>query len=367
MDYLITYRTEPNLLLEALAYFGRRAAGSTPRTISERLANRSVDIPAAFQTQLQSLDSLMDRLDAQIAISQEELAALFGNLKGFPFNTVGSFCPAFLLFYPMVSEFDGCFDRTMASFRKLDRDEISYRFAACLDLADDLPEGQRMSEEAFAESVRSLSVPSESKTAIRNLLHNAQQAAEQAAPWIARAIELLQTEDLLAAMGDAFGCQVEESGAEAFLSTTSGLTGKGNASFELQSFVFGFDTNLSAVFSHADEQEIVYCGVLRRDLIALVNRPRDPGTDVYEAIKLLADRTRFDILCYLRDHVAYGQELSERFGLSRNTIHHHMGKLLSAHLVTCTVDGNRVYYAVNRERMSALLDRQREMLITSEE
>lgn len=77
----------------------------------------------------------------------------------------------------------------------------------------------------------------------------------------------------------------------------------------------------------------------------------------------LADQTRFDILCHLRDHDAYGQELAARFSLSRNTIHHHMTKLLSAHLVKCTVDGNRVYYRANEQSIRRLLERQRELLL----
>ena len=61
--------------------------------------------------------------------------------------------------------------------------------------------------------------------------------------------------------------------------------------------------------------------------------------------------------------MAYGQELAVRFGLSRNTIHHHMTKLLAAHLVKCTVDGNRVYYRVDEKSVSRLLDRLSELLM----
>lgn len=91
--------------------------------------------------------------------------------------------------------------------------------------------------------------------------------------------------------------------------------------------------------------------------------PGGPEYDVYNAIRLLADRTRFDILCYLRDRDAYGQELAAKFGLSRNTIHHHMTKLLAAHLVKCSVDGNRVYYTVDQVSVAALMDRQRDLLL----
>ena len=107
----------------------------------------------------------------------------------------------------------------------------------------------------------------------------------------------------------------------------------------------------------------MYCGVLRGPLQAMLASSRGPEYEVYHAIKLLGDRTRFDILCYLRDRRAYGQELSARFGLSRNTIHHHMSKLLAARLVTCTVDGNRVYYTVDGDSVSTLLERQRALLV----
>lgn len=40
-----------------------------------------------------------------------------------------------------------------------------------------------------------------------------------------------------------------------------------------------------------------------------------------------------------------------------------MSKLLAARLVTCTVDGNRVYYTVDRGSISTLLERERELLL----
>ena len=127
-------------------------------------------------------------------------------------------------------------------------------------------------------------------------------------------------------------------------------------------FVFGMDTLLAV--SPAEPGPVqVYCGVLRRPLQTALASAKGPEVEVYEAIKLMADQSRFDILCYLRDHDAYGQELASRFGLSRNTIHHHMTKLLAAHLVKCTVDGNRIYYRADEESIARLIDRQRELLL----
>jgi DNA-binding transcriptional ArsR family regulator len=107
----------------------------------------------------------------------------------------------------------------------------------------------------------------------------------------------------------------------------------------------------------------VYCGILRSELQNALVSAKGPEVEVCEAIRLLADQTRFDIVCYLRDRDAYGQELAAKFGLSRNTIHHHMTKLLAAHLVKCTVDGNRVYYRADEKGISRLLERQRELLL----
>ena len=44
-------------------------------------------------------------------------------------------------------------------------------------------------------------------------------------------------------------------------------------------------------------------------------------------------------------------------------IHHHMTKLLAAHLVKCTVDGNRVCYRVDEKSVSRLPDRLKDMLL----
>ena len=38
----------------------------------------------------------------------------------------------------------------------------------------------------------------------------------------------------------------------------------------------------------------------------MLTEQRNSGDDIYEAYRLLGDRTRFDILCYLRGRSAYG-------------------------------------------------------------
>lgn len=112
---------------------------------------------------------------------------------------------------------------------------------------------------------------------------------------------------------------------------------------------------------------VICCGVLRLSLRRTLAE-NSSASQVYDAIRIIGDKTRFDILCYLRDHPAvYGQQLCNHFGLARNTIHHHMSKLVNAGLVTCLVEGNRIYYTTDREHLSYLLNQQRQLLIGGED
>ena len=110
-------------------------------------------------------------------------------------------------------------------------------------------------------------------------------------------------------------------------------------------------------------QHIIYCGVLQDFLRNLLQTDGTSKNHIFRCLHLLGDQTRFDIFCYLLEHPAYGQELSDHFGLARNTIHHHMNKLFDAGLVTYMVKGTRVYYSIDKDHFSNLLDQQRQLLL----
>ena len=54
-----------NLLLEALAYLGRRAAGNTIQRLTERLQSNGVTDLARFRQRLAPIETLMNELDRQ--------------------------------------------------------------------------------------------------------------------------------------------------------------------------------------------------------------------------------------------------------------------------------------------------------------
>lgn len=357
---MIQYSSQPNPLLEALAYLGRRTAGNSMDALLDRLSRRGITELKDFSRRIAPLKDLMKKLDAAIPADPETLRPLFGDLPNMPRSTVGSYSPAFLLFYPMCSQFDGDLDGTIRAIRALPSGKLAYLLAVGLEIAED-EDSWELPYPEFSARVLSMQIPPEAKVSILDLLHDPASRLEKARPFLEKALEVIseeapQLEDLCM----NFGRELQAMGAAAFLSRTSGLSA--SSSYLLRPFLFGLDTNLSA-FSLAGGENTVYCGIFRMALQDLLAKKDTPSEDVYEAIRLLADRTRFDILCYLRDRTAYGQELSEHFGLSRNTIHHHMAKLLSVHLVRCTMDGNRVYYTTNREAVTALLEHQKALLL----
>ena len=167
--------------------------------------------------------------------------------------------------------------------------------------------------------------------------------------------ELTKRTELLTREVNAVGC-------EACLREISTFPA-GKAVCHLRPLVVDPGTNLCLDAPAADGSYTIYCGVMRAPLWHLQISSQASLDQIYECIRLLGDRTRFDIFCYLQDHPAYGQELSKHFGLARNTIHHHMSQMFKAGLVNCTMEGTRVYYSIAKDRYSRLLDQQRALLL----
>ena len=72
-------------------------------------------------------------------------------------------------------------------------------------------------------------------------------------------------------------------------------------------------------------------------------------------LKLLADKSKFEILSSTVSKAAYGAELAGRLGLSTATISHHTSALLQYNLLSIEKVDNRIYYSCNQETVKKLL------------
>lgn len=82
-----------------------------------------------------------------------------------------------------------------------------------------------------------------------------------------------------------------------------------------------------------------------------------------QTLKLLADKSKFDILTSIKDKDAYGAELSRKTGLTTATISYHMTALLQEQLIHVERVNNRIYYRLNRDSVKELIEFLQETLL----
>ena len=85
----------------------------------------------------------------------------------------------------------------------------------------------------------------------------------------------------------------------------------------------------------------------------MVNSSANPER-IEKVLKLLADKSKFAILLYIKDNKAYGSELAKHFNLTTATISHHMSALVSDGLVKTQEIDNKVYYSTNKEALRSV-------------
>ncbi len=358
------YTATPNLLLEALAYLGAKANGYTFSWMEDRLKSKGIQDMSILQQHAMPVANLTQRLDREVSIPQEKLMRLFRDLDGFPFNTTGLYSPAFLLFYPVLGCYDNNLSALLAYLQALSPDHTGRHMLLSLNLGDSIGPTADDCADLFMSTVLSLTIPPESRLSLLETHRHSRALVEEIGSCLYPVLNVLEhSQEEIQQLSDRFGQELEQLGYETFLRKTTSLVITEDARYNLRPFIFGLDTNLTLEQVQGSPEVVVHCSVLIHYLQQLFASAKGPETRVYDAIRLLGDRTRFDILCYLRDHPAYGSEISEHLGLARNTIHHHMSKLLNAGLVTCTVDGNRICYVTNKDHLGSLLSQQYRLLV----
>ena len=359
----MSYTAKPNLLLEALAYLGARANGYNQSWMESRLQMKGIQDLTPFYQRYAPIAAIGRELDKLIPADQEWLGRLFRDLEGFSFNTTGMYSPAYLLFFPFAVRYTGDLSTLVAQMTAQTGAEAAQSIFISLGLDD----GVACDTERFMETVFSLSIPAESRLALLETHHRYRELIAETAEHLAPLIACLEQHgSALQQLSEAFGTELERVDCREHLRQTTNLSIRDELHYDLRPFIFGSDSNVCLEPILEPGTVTIHCGILVRFLRQLFDEARGSGEQVFEAIRLLGDPTRFEILCFLRDRPAYGSELSEQLGFARNTIHHHTSKLLNAGLLTYTVEGNRILYSTNKERLSSLLAQQHHLLIGSQ-
>lgn len=77
--------------------------------------------------------------------------------------------------------------------------------------------------------------------------------------------------------------------------------------------------------------------------------------DLFVILKLLSDKSKFEILQFVADDWKYGSEIVKKTGLTSATISYHMNTLVHARLVDVKKEEKKVYFRQNQEYVSEML------------
>lgn len=86
-------------------------------------------------------------------------------------------------------------------------------------------------------------------------------------------------------------------------------------------------------------------------------------TPICNILKIISDRSKFEILRRISNTSAYGQELANEMNLTTATISRHMSTLQDYGLVHTRRGEMRIYYSLNKEAISNLFDMARSALL----
>lgn len=360
----MNYIAEPNLVLEALIYLGQRANNYSQRSLESYLTGMDCQDLSLFHERSEPLSLLRHKLDSQIELPQELLETLFSDIGGFPRNSVGAYSPAMLLFAPAASRHDGDLEQFLDTLSRFTPEQVARELLISFDFSQHFPPENGKYTALLKKLLPSLPMTKRGRQSFLHAQKNYAEILEQTARCMRpayAAFESLRGE--LQQLTREYACEISNPEVEHYLWSSGVFPLKKEDTYHIRPLVIEPDSNLFFDMASPDSQNIIYCGVLQSFMRGLQRESGTSREHLFECMHLLGDRTRFEILCYLHDHPAYGQELSDHFGLARNTISHHMSKLFDAGLIRCNYKGARVYYSIDKSHFRRLLEQQKKTFI----
>ncbi len=122
---------------------------------------------------------------------------------------------------------------------------------------------------------------------------------------------------------------------------------------------------ISAAFPSADDSPgdriilnlgFLFGDKLSQNIMYEVSSPDFPNLTLANVLKLLSDKTRFEIMRYIKTRPAYGSEIAEYMGITTATVSHHMGLLLEANLISLEQKDGKIYYHINKETLNQYIN-----------
>lgn len=124
--------------------------------------------------------------------------------------------------------------------------------------------------------------------------------------------------------------------------------------------IMGYSITMDDKTGEYEAEDRVLFGLLYDETFSLLDYlSENSSMDKEEAVKilkLLSDSSKFEILCYTKNHPAYGAQIAEHLSLTTATISYHTNDLHKAGLVQIEKKGNKLYYSTKEETVQRLIE-----------
>ena len=105
-----------------------------------------------------------------------------------------------------------------------------------------------------------------------------------------------------------------------------------------------------------------YLGVKLFDLFEIINSTVDQKQRLATVLKVLSDQSKLEILILCKNEAQYGVNLAKRLQLTTATVSYHLSALVNLGYLSMHMEGNRIYYRTQKERIQSDLQAISELL-----
>jgi DNA-binding transcriptional ArsR family regulator len=94
-------------------------------------------------------------------------------------------------------------------------------------------------------------------------------------------------------------------------------------------------------------------GIKLFEIFELINSASDQKQRLASALKVLGDQSKLEILMLCKQNPQYGVNLAKELKLTSPTVSYHLNTLVSLGYLSMNMEGNRIYYKTQKERIQA--------------
>ena len=351
-----------NPVLEVVHYFNRRINGSSISDTMLQLEHTYSDRQEEIHPLISRIIQIEFLLNSELMADFDRLSFFFRRLDGAANDDSIDFLPASLLLLDTVyHNFQG-----MDGIRSClaEKSQNTIRREICTALSSDGISPPDVSDlDALMEFIYTLPFPDEAKWRILDLCRHYFDYLDELLELLQPAVQLVEKNRPL--FDDLIRCcsqeQVFQDEFPAYNRSLIGFDISDYGCVEIYPMVLGFNAATVVPPDSPSDPLRIYIGVLMRLMGS--NMVTIDIAELARSMKSLGDPTRLEMLCCIKNQSTYGQELSNRFGVTSTTVYHHMNKLLMVGLAESKLEGNRVYFSMNRQGVSALIEQLKRLLL----